>query len=114
MSLMILRLYRYPLLLLVLSFLVLYVFGYWIPVSFVFEPIFKNLALAAYVIAPKVSLSLFAASIVWGLYNSYKYWQCYNGKGRCCDFCGGPVSGIKTGRYGIYVRCLMCGRGGSA
>ena len=71
-------------------------------------------AIIATGIAPTVywaSIGLMARSVLWVLHSTWRLWKWEHGDSNepCCHICGGLVD-IKNGRYGLYYKCLACGK----
>jgi hypothetical protein len=111
---MLLRLYAYPILLLVASPTAGYFLGVWIPSRFA-GPVIEQLGQQAASIAPWISGGLLIGSLLWGAYSTLRFWRWYQGTSEetCCHVCGGLVD-MKEGRYGLYYKCLACGKTRSA
>ena len=55
------------------------------------------------------SLGAFAFALGWGTYASVRMIRAEEGKGLLCD-CGGLLGREIDGRYGLYRKCMCCGR----
>jgi hypothetical protein len=98
-----------PLTLLLFAVVAAYMFGEWIPSRFV--GMFAQFGVQFASIAPWVSGGLLTCSLISGANNALRFWRWYQGDSseECCCFCGGLVN-QKDGRYGLYYKCLACGK----
>lgn len=108
---MILRLYAYPILLLIGSFLAMYILGSFISNQLSQTSLFLGIGDQTKSFAPTVGLILLGASLLWGLFSSFELWQWFNGRGgETCHNCGGMTVYHPNGRYGPYFKCMACGK----
>ena len=105
---MLLRLYMYPVLFLLIFFIVTYILSSVIPSGFTGP--FLSLGEKAKSFAPMAGALPLGISALWFLVNTYKFWQW--SKGNCddtCHHCGGLTSYHSEGSYGPYFKCMACG-----
>ncbi|KQH73157.1 hypothetical protein ADT32_00185 (plasmid) [Xylella fastidiosa] len=83
-------------------------------ISFLFDTVIiaplKDNYFAAGIFLSLMSLVAFLYGVFIFLYLSYRLWQVEQGKGPICQCCCGPLGLEKTGRYGLYRTCLLCGK----
>lgn len=110
---MLFHLYIRPFLLILAAPLTLYCLGSEIPEAFsatrYLAPLGQTIASAA----PWISISFLLFGLLWGINSTIRYWRWSQGGEECCYLCGGLVD-KKNGRYGLYYKCLACGKTRSA
>ena len=107
---MIFRLYIRQFLLLVLSIITLFMTDNLVETgktSAMAEIIAKGISPVFY----WVSIGLIAWSVLWALHNTWRLfkWERGDNNEPYCHVCGGLVD-MKNGRYGLYYKCLACGK----
>ena len=56
-----------------------------------------------------VPLGGLAVALLYGAWVTFRSWQAERGHGCLCPLCMGPLGHERSGRYGDYRRCLLCG-----
>ena len=108
---MIFRLYAIPLSLYACSLGVLFILGIFIPRLFARMPILDSLATLSAACADPAFLILLSAGLLTSVFQTYRLYRWNQGEEACCKHCGGLLSGVRSGRYGLYCKCLACGKG---
>lgn len=104
------KLYRQPIALLVIACIAWTLFGWIVPSLAADHVLIAPLAaVSRQIAAPLLSSSLLLAAGLSWMYQSYEIWQWERGNRPLCASCGGPVAAL-TGRFGPYLRCLICSR----
>ncbi len=103
------NLYKGPCLLALVSLIVIYVFGSFIPVYF--SDSFSAFVFieGAKEFGPLIGLVLYGVAVVWGAYNYYRYWMWRRGQGDSCRTCGFLAVPRNGKHLGTYYKCTSCG-----
>ena len=110
MDMMILRLFKtslYFLFLSVMSFLFLWIY---IPSTLSGSTLFSKVIEMAQTAAPNVALIFLSLSALTAVFSAHKLWKWSKAETEVCYNCGGIVD-LRSGRYGLYYKCLACNKG---
>lgn len=110
MNRMLLRLFAVPMLLAGGSIVALWFFGWFIPGQFHDKPLLATLAEQSAQAAPWVAGALWLASVAIAAAQGHNLWRWRRDEAPSCHQCGGLMSSLRDGRYGLYSRCFACGK----
>lgn len=108
---MIIKLYLFPILLLIGSLVIPFIFNTVVPNHFAQSTMLSGIGKQTQSIAPIAGLILLGASTLWTLFSSFELWQWFKGSGgETCHKCGGMTKYHPNGRWGPYYKCMACGK----
>jgi len=105
---MIIRLFQWPVVVLLLTLLSYWFLGDLVPSRFASSAYLSALGEESVRVASSVLAIGLLVVVVSAMYQGFRLWNWSLGNGEICGHCGGMVT-LKDGRYGPYTQCLACG-----